>query len=92
MSVGNLDLRKRIQRSNGTPARPLIEELWARDSMGVTAAMKATDSIDPDHSYLDASEEDIPEVGDRITFEVGTKLCATKSSSSSIRCSWGEGK
>ena len=40
MNVGNLDLRKHIQRRNGTLDRPLIGELWARDSMGATAAMK----------------------------------------------------
>lgn len=96
MNVGNPNLRNPIQRGNGTPERPLVGELWARDSKGATPAMKETGNFDPDRPYVNfgryyrsdfaalefenvfmkswlyvCREEDIPEVGDRTSVQVG---------------------
>jgi len=88
--------RESIVRGVGTQQRPLLRELWERDSHGQNLAMKTTGTYDPDNRYVNihryhdhdfsaleiekvwkkqwlfaAREEDIPEIGDRINFDVG---------------------
>ena len=84
------------QRGYGNAERPVIGELWKRDSMGQSVAMQARGDYEPNNKQVDyrgyydpdyfkleleriwkkqwlyaAREEDIPEVGDRVPFDVG---------------------
>lgn len=86
-----------IVRGYGNDERPVCEILWARDSIGSTAATSEHGVYDPDHRHVDfrqyydpafaaaemdrvwtkkwlfaGREEDIPLVGDRMPFQVGS--------------------
>ncbi|WP_327753832.1 aromatic ring-hydroxylating dioxygenase subunit alpha (plasmid) [Sphingobium sp. SJ10-10] len=83
-------------RGYGNAERPLLGELWERDSMGLSPAMAARGDMEPSHREVDYAryydpeffkqelakifakqwlfacrEEDIPQIGDRVPFNVG---------------------
>jgi phenylpropionate dioxygenase-like ring-hydroxylating dioxygenase large terminal subunit len=85
-------------RGYGSAERPLLSELWDRDSMGANDAMRARGDYEPDNTEIEYSryydpeffqreletvfdkkwllacrEEDIPEVGDRVPLQVGSR-------------------
>jgi len=85
-----------VQRGYGNAERPVIGELWKRDSAGQIAAMEARGDYEPNNKQIDyrryydpdyfkleleriwkkqwlyaAREEDIPQIGDRVPFDVG---------------------
>jgi len=87
---------REMQRGYGNAERPVIGELWKRDSMGQSTAMQARGDYEPHNKQVDykryydqdyfkrelervwqkqwlyaCREEDIPQVGDRVPFEVG---------------------
>ncbi|MEO0030469.1 MAG: hypothetical protein RIS94_227 [Pseudomonadota bacterium] len=85
-------------RGYGNEARPLLGELWARDSQGASPGMLARGDYEPDRREVDysryhdpaffrqemakvfdkrwviaAREEDMPEVGDRVPLNIGSR-------------------